>query len=164
MAQNCIGAHIARRGVHVPAAYQADVFAQARVIDYASRAPISLAEGDILGNVRAWLDTEAPGSHHQGYPVVDAEGRVLGVLTRKDLHRHDADATKPVGALLRRSAVCVGAGDRMDEARRRMAALDIGRLPVLAEDGSGRLVGMITRSDLLGAYRDRLRERFEPEG
>ncbi len=164
MRQTIMTEKIARRGVHVPAAYQADVFAQARVIDYASRAPISLAEGDILGNVRAWLDTEAPGSHHQGYPVVDAEGRVLGVLTRKDLHRHDADATKPVGALLRRSAVCVGAGDRMDEARRRMAALDIGRLPVLAEDGSGRLVGMITRSDLLGAYRDRLRERFEPEG
>lgn len=52
----------------------------------------------------------------------------------------------------------------MDEARRRMATFDIGRLPVLAEDGTGRLVGMITRSDLLRAYRDRLRERFEPEG
>jgi CBS-domain-containing membrane protein len=35
----------------------------------------------------------------------------------------------------------------------------VGRLPVVAEDGSGRLVGILTRSDLLTAHERRLDER-----
>ncbi len=43
------------------------------------------------------------------------------------------------------------AADLMVQAR-------VGRLPVLAEDGSGRIVGIITRSDLLAAHERRLDE------
>ncbi len=113
--------------------------------------------------MRAWLDSEAPGSGHQGYPVVDDAGRVLGVLTRKDLLARGADPSAALVALLRRPAACVRADAPLDDALRTMAALDIGRLPVLAADGSAALVGMITRSDLLGAWRARLRERYEAE-
>jgi hypothetical protein len=33
---------------------------------------------------------------------------------------------------------------------------DIGRLPVVTRNAPGRVVGMITRSDVLGAHRKRL--------
>jgi CBS-domain-containing membrane protein len=39
---------------------------------------------------------------------------------------------------------------------------DIGRLPVM-ERGTNRLIGMITRSDLLSAHRKRLREMRETQ-
>ncbi len=39
-----------------------------------------------------------------------------------------------------------------------MSAWDIGRLPVI--DESGKLVGILTRSDLLKAYRHRLLEQY----
>ncbi|WP_231480404.1 CBS domain-containing protein [Thiomonas sp. FB-Cd] len=43
----------------------------------------------------------------------------------------------------------------------KLAAHDIGRLPVTAEDGSGRLVGMLTRSDLLAAWREHLLDQHQ---
>ena len=163
MRQTIMTEKIARRGVRVPAAYQADPFAQARVADFASSRPVVLSADAPLERVRAWLDTDAPGSAHQGYPVVDAEGRVLGVLTRKDLFARAAEPAAALRALLHRPATCIAEDASLDDARRTMAALDIGRLPVLAADGSGALVGMLTRSDLLKAWRERLRERYEAE-
>ncbi len=163
MRQTIMTEKIARRGVRVPSAYQADPFAQARVADFASSRPVALAADDRVARVRAWLDTDAPGSRHQGYPVVDDAGRVLGVLTRKDLYANGADGGAALRELLRRPATCVSADASLDDARHMMAALDIGRLPVLAADGSGALVGMLTRSDLLSAWRERLRERYEAE-
>jgi len=44
-----------------------------------------------------------------------------------------------------------------------MVSHDIGRLPVLERE-TRRVIGMITRSDLLAAHRKRLREAREAEG
>ena len=39
-----------------------------------------------------------------------------------------------------------------------MVRAKVGRLPVVAEDGSGRVVGILTRSDVLEAHERRLDE------
>ncbi len=163
MRQTIMTEKIARRGVRVPDAYRADPLAQARVADYASARPVALGAGDTVEHIRGWLDSDPAASTHQGYPVLGDDGHLLGVLTRKDLFRRDADPRQPLRALLHRPPLYVLADDWLEEARRKMASGDVGRLPVLAADGSGRLVGMLTRSDLLRAYRDRLRERYETE-
>ena len=144
---------IARRGVRVPSAYQADPFAQEQVAGHASMQPVSLRAGQTLREVRDWLDSE-PAARHQGYAVVDREGRVLGVLTRKDLARRDLAPDSRLDALLRRAPVVIRAGDTLHEALNRMVLHDIGRLPVVDDDGAT-LRGMLTRSDVLGAWRKR---------
>ena len=85
MRQTIMTEKIARRGVRVPNDHHADWFAQARVRDYASRTPITLAASQPVGDIRKWVDSDAPGSKHQGYPVVDHRNNVIGVLTRKDI-------------------------------------------------------------------------------
>ena len=144
---------IARRGVRVPSAYQADPFAQEQVAGHASMQPVSLRAQQTLSEVRDWLDSE-PAARHQGYAVVDGEGRVLGVLTRKDLARRDLAPDSRLDALLRRAPVVIRAGDTLHEALNRMVLHDIGRLPVVDDDGAT-LRGMLTRSDVLGAWRKR---------
>ncbi|WP_286737898.1 CBS domain-containing protein [Thiomonas sp. SCN 64-16] len=47
------------------------------------------------------------------------------------------------------------------EAILKLSAHDIGRLPVIASDGSGRVVGMLTRSDILALWRERLLDQFQ---
>jgi len=51
----------------------------------------------------------------------------------------------------------------MRDAEDHMVSYDIGRLPVLERE-TRRVIGMITRSDLLAAHRKRLREAREAEG
>ena len=145
---------IARRGVRVPNAYQADPFLQGRVAAHATMQAVGLQAQRLVGDTLAWLDSE-PEACHQGYPVVDARGSVLGVLTRKDLQRAVAQGgAGTLQALLHRAPVVVRADDTLHDALNLMVLHDIGRLPVVDDDGAT-LRGMLTRSDVLGAWRRR---------
>ena len=152
---------ISRRGVRVPEAYHADPLTQARVGDYASRSPTTLLETQTVGEVRAWLDTDAPGSRHLGYAVLGTDGALLGVLTRKNLYGAEVDAAQTLASLLRQPAVSVREDATLADAMHQLTAHDIGRLPVTAADGSDRLVGMLTRSDILAVWRERLLDQHQ---
>jgi len=58
--------------------------------------------------------------------------------------------------LVRRAPVCVSEEDSLRDASDRMVRERIGRLPVLSSGAAPRLVGILTRSDLLEAHADRL--------
>jgi CBS domain-containing protein len=80
-------------------------------------------------------------------PVVDRSQHVLGIIVEADL----LSGTGPAGGTARDAmttpAVTVTVGTTLDEARALLLARDIGRLPVV--DGDGRLVGILSRRDLL---------------
>jgi Zn-dependent protease/CBS domain-containing protein len=82
-------------------------------------------------------------SQHE-FPVVEDDGRILGVLTRDDLiaalKRHGAHA--PVVDFMRRELPVVAAHDPFDDAFREMQACGCPALPVV--DRQGRFVGLIT--------------------
>ncbi|MTV27675.1 CBS domain-containing protein [Nitriliruptoraceae bacterium ZYF776] len=82
-----------------------------------------------------------------GYAVVDDAGRLVGVLTRGDLARDGGDAA----ALCTRRALTVAPDDAVFLAVRRMASLDVGRVPVV-DPGSQQVVGMLRRQDVVRAY------------
>lgn len=90
----------------------------------------------------------------QGFPVV-AHGRLFGVVTLTDLSRPDRrglDDALTVADICTRPPVTVTPQDPMFRALRRMANLDVGRLPVVAADDHSKLVGMIRRKDVVTAY------------
>ena len=66
-----------------------------------------------------------------------------------------------VGSLLRRRPSIVYDDCTLRDAADHMVNHDIGRLPVVKRERPGEVVGMITRSDLLGAHRKRLTESTE---
>ncbi len=83
-------------------------------------------------------------------PVLD-DGRVVGILSDRDLRR--AMTGRPdettVADVLTADPVTVGPEDRVEKAARLLVEHDVGCVPVV--DG-GRLVGIVTASDLLRAY------------
>ena len=149
---------IARRGVRVPAEYAADFLAQVLVRDQASRDVVVFRGDDAVEVVRRWLDSGTPGSEHQGFPVVDGTGNLLGVVTRRDLYSPRVAPTLRVREVLKRPPVVVYEDNSLREAADVMVREEIGRLPVVQRAAPRRVVGMITRSDLLSAHRRRLDE------
>jgi H+/Cl- antiporter ClcA len=151
---------IARRGIKVPADYEADFLDQARVKDVSSKSLITLKSMQTIESVRSWISSRSPDSIHQGYPVIDEGGHLLGVLTRRLI----LDPSTPPGAklaeMIHRPPVVVYDDNTLRDAADHMVNHEIGRLPVI-ERRTGRLIGMVTRSDLLGAHRKRLREHRE---
>ncbi|AIF48329.1 chloride channel protein [Dyella japonica] len=151
---------IARRGVRVPAEYAADWLERIAVGDACSRQVVSLRAMETVGEVQAWLATDTAPAKHQGFPVVDGDGHLLGVLTRRDLLRASTPADATVQSLLSRAPIVVREDHTLREAADHMVEADVGRLVVVAPDGR-RMVGIITRGDLLKAHARRLREAHE---
>ncbi|MER6304541.1 CBS domain-containing protein [Streptomyces sp. NPDC001739] len=89
-----------------------------------------------------------------GLPVVDAEDRVIGVISGTDLARgrgSEAGAGRlTAGAVMSAPARTVRADDSVVRAARLMCASGVERLPVVDEEA--RLVGMVTRRDVLQIF------------
>jgi CIC family chloride channel protein len=148
---------LARRGTPVITEYSADFLARILVRDHASQPVVTLAADLTVAAAREWLaDPAAPA--HQGFPVVDPHGRLLGVLTRRDLLDPNAAGEATMSGLVHRVPVVVSGHHSLREAADMMVQARVGRLPVVAEDGSGAVVGILSRSDLLAAHEQRLDE------
>ena len=81
-----------------------------------------------------------------GVPIVDQEGRLVGILTNRDLRFRD-DADVPVSALMTSSdLVTAPLGTTLDEAQAILGRHRIEKLPVV--DADGRLRGLITVKDI----------------
>jgi H+/Cl- antiporter ClcA/CBS-domain-containing membrane protein len=147
---------LARRGANVRVEYTSDYLAQRLVRDVELGDVVTLRASDRLRDVREWLASAAPGSSHQGFPVVDARDQLVGVLTRRDLVGSTVDLSTPLSALVRRAPVVVFTDNSLRDAADQMVRAAVGRLPVVERAAPRTVVGMLSRSDLLGAHAGRL--------
>lgn len=86
-------------------------------------------------------------------PVVDHDGRVLGIVSEADLlrpHRHEPGVRLVAVDLMTTPAVTVAPDVTVAEAARLMERNAVKRLPVVGDGGI--LVGIVSRSDLLRAF------------
>ncbi|MDE2156563.1 MAG: chloride channel protein [Xanthomonadaceae bacterium] len=149
---------IVRRGVRVPSEYSADYLDQVLVRDACSRDVVSLRANQRIAEVRLWLEANVMEAKHQGFPVLDESGRLAGVVTRRDLLDGKDAGAASVGSLIRRPPLVVEENHSLREAADHMVESGIGRLVVVSADDCGRMIGIITRGDLLAAHAQRLRE------
>lgn len=149
---------IARRGVRVPSEYAADYLDQVTVGAACARQVYSLRTDQTLAEVRRWLGEGTPEAQHQGFPVVDGAGQVQGVLTRRSLLDPQWHYTLTAGELITRPPVMVKENHSLREAADHMVGEQVGRLIVISENAPHKLVGIITRGDILAAHARRLRE------
>jgi H+/Cl- antiporter ClcA len=165
MRESIMTEKLARRGLRVPNEYHPDALAHLLVRDVQTQKVVVLQEGQTLADVRRWIASGVPGSSHTGFPIIAAEGHVIGVLTRRDLLENSTPENNPtLRELIRRPPVIVYEDCTLRDAVDHMVNHDVGRLPVIRRDEPGKVVGIITRSTVLAAHRHRLREleREEP--
>jgi CBS domain-containing protein len=148
---------IERRGIRTPGEYVADTLAHTFVRQVASRTVVTLQATDRLAQTRAWLESGAKGTTHQGFPILDARQTLVGVLTRRDLLDPSKKAEQTLGQLIQRLPKFVYDDCTVRQAADHMVNHGIGRLPVV-QRGTPTVIGMITRSDVLSAFQHRIRD------
>jgi CBS domain-containing protein len=147
---------LARRGVRVIADYAADFLDSVPVSAHATRTVVTLGADQLVGEVRRILASGEPGTQHQGFPIVDTEGFVLGVLTRRDLLDRAHEEGITLASLIRRDPIVVHPDHSLRDAADHMVRASVGRVLVVPRDAPRRVVGILTRSDLLRAHERRL--------
>ena len=88
---------------------------------------------------------------HQGYPVIDKLGNLVGIITSTDLRKKvsDVELDEPTRRFMTPDPSTVTSGTTAHEALTEMVRLDVGHLPVVDEKEPRKLVGFVTRSDLI---------------
>lgn len=147
---------IIRRGVRVPSDYNADYLDRVTVGEVCSRDIVVLEESQRVEDVRKWLGEGSAEARHQGFPVCKSGHHVVGMVTHKDMLNANPRAT--IGELVQRVPLIVQENHSAREAADYMIETEVGRLIVVADEDSTTMVGIITRSDLMGAHTQRLKE------
>jgi len=98
---------------------------------------------------------------HHGFPVVDDDGHLHGILTVGDVRDALAAGKKDaqVQEVATHDVVVALPQETLNDALRKLALKDVGRLPVVDPDDHGRLLGLITRKNILSAYNKALLHR-----
>jgi CIC family chloride channel protein len=168
MRRSILTERLARRGRHLTYEYTVDPFEVMRVSEVMTHPVHTLPARMTTEEALAFFDTESSVKRHKSYPVMDDAGKVIGMVSRSDVLRWSREGW-PKGQTL---------GDRPDDGELfvgytdelvghladRMAAADIGRVPVV-DRATGKLAGLLARRDLLRvrAHAARLeRERARP--
>jgi H+/Cl- antiporter ClcA/CBS domain-containing protein len=147
---------LARRGAPVQTEYAVDYLHQILVRDCASDEVVTLDGANTVQATRDWIESRAEGSGHQGFPVVDGDGCLVGVVTRRNITDPAVDGAITVRSLVMRPPVIIYPDNTAREAADHMVHEQVGRLPVVTREDPRRVVGILSRSDLLGAHERRL--------
>jgi CIC family chloride channel protein len=137
-----------RRGIDITRERAASVMELLTVREAMSPLPPPIAAETPIGDVVDRLATQGS----QGLPVVDADGRYVGILKPQEvedaLRAHDLE--RPAGELAE-SPAPVKSDARLEEALQLLMAQDVDGLPVV-EPGEGHVIGWLTHQDVLSTY------------
>ncbi|HEV2333120.1 MAG TPA: chloride channel protein [Gammaproteobacteria bacterium] len=166
MKRSILTEKVARRGLHVFREYSVDPLGALYVQEIMTREVVGIPADMTAAEARGqYFDLTT--QRFRAYPVTDAEGQLLAVVTRAEIQRYcEAGADRPLRECVKhgKPAVC-SPGDTCREAAAQMTLNGLDRLPVVAGDGDMHLLGMITRYDVVKAMltnyeSDRLAERL----
>jgi CBS domain-containing protein len=112
------------------------------VKDVMTRDVITFRESTPVGEIASTLASR----HITGAPVVDADNHVVGIVSEVDVI---AKRGQTAADIMSRNVISVTEDTRLEEAARILVGERIRRLPVTAH---GRMVGLISRSDVLEVF------------
>jgi CBS domain-containing protein len=150
---------LARRDSGVRQEYAADYLSHVLVRQAATRDVVSLKAEQQLGDTRNWLIdgmTHGGDAAHEAFPVVNEEGLLVGMLTRRDVLSSKSSHDVEIRTLITRTPAVVFDDNTLRDAADHMVLEDVGRLPVVTRENPRHVVGMLSRGDLVGAHAQRL--------
>ncbi|MGH8170681.1 MAG: chloride channel protein, partial [Steroidobacteraceae bacterium] len=170
MRRSILTERLARRGRHLTYEYTVDPFEVMRVSEIMTHPVHTLPARMPTEEAFTFFDSDSGTGvkRHKSYPVIDDAGHVVGMVSRSDVLRWSREGW-PKGQTLEDrpevGEVFVGYTDELaGHLADRMAAADIGRVPVV-DRATGKLAGLLARRDLLRvrAHAARLeRDRARP--
>ncbi|MGN6514775.1 MAG: chloride channel protein [Rhizomicrobium sp.] len=165
MRRSILTERIARRGHHIMREYSIDPFLQTRV-DQIMAKPVHTLAGSIPVDeaIAFFMAAEGP-RRHKSYPVVDDNGRLMGIVSRADVLRWSRegwnDTARTLGDMQNGGEVFKAYSDELvGHLADRMAVSDFGRVPIV-ERGTERVVGLVARRDLLRVRARAIKEERE---
>jgi CIC family chloride channel protein len=148
------GHKLLKKGVRLNEHPELRVLEKYHVRDIMSRSVRAVPQDYSLRQIADFI----AGGPHTGYPVVDATGRPVGLLTFGELQSAFGAAFAPERGLTARQIMrprfpTIGPDEPLEHAIRRMHEFKTDHVLVVADDAPERIVGIVTQGDVLSIYR-----------
>jgi H+/Cl- antiporter ClcA len=158
---------LARRGMQIPQDYETDVFQQVNVGEVMERYPVTLPSSLLLSELADRIArNDASVVKHQAFPIVDEAGALKGIITRGDVLRvlqQKPEGDFPILEAGNQELLVTYPDELVRDAVVKMLSNDVGRLPVVDRQAPERLVGYLSRANVLNARWRRFHEEFVRE-
>lgn len=144
---------LTRRGIRFSQGRDMDIMQGVLVREVMNPDPITVHASQPLAELyRKFQET-----NYLGFPVLNDQDRLWGIVTLQDMRRAlSQDSVKLRGLTVSDVAVpdpiTVYPDEPIWTAIQKMAPRDLARLPVISREEKNKLVGLISRSDILRAY------------
>jgi CIC family chloride channel protein len=151
---------LSRRGIHLERGRDIDVM-QGVLVGEAMTTDVDTVSADLDLQELGRIFTE---THHHGFPVLEGNGDLLGIVTLQDLARASEEGplvSRKVRDIATRSILTVFSDEPMWVALKRLSTRDVGRLPVVDRQNPRRLLGLIRRNDIVRAYQVGISRRLD---
>ena len=158
---------VARRGHHILREYTVDPFDLMRVNEVMDKTPVTIPATLTVAELSERIARGDPQvARRQGTPIVDAQGALVGLITRSDIV--SALETDPEGKLTVLEAgsqdlIVAYPDEPLQDAVARMLRSEIGRLPVVSREHPRQLLGYLGRTGLLEARSRKMQEEEHRE-
>jgi H+/Cl- antiporter ClcA len=162
MKRSILTEKVARRGYHISREYSVDPLELVSVREVMAPEVVMIPAKTPVQQVLRDYFLGGGDKSHQAYPIVDGDGKLLGVITRRNLLEDwvSISLLKPDDEgpgkdliiafdLIDRDSITVLPWESCRTAAERMAEAGVGRLPVMSPEEPKKVIGIITRSDLL---------------
>lgn len=146
-----------RRGIRLRAGRDVTVLQRIPVQEAMTAKPVVVRRDWPLARVIRVMQS----SRHNGFPVVDENGHLVGVITLADIRNTYPDEPErrlavAVEQAMTPNPVVAYPDESLAQVLERLGRYDVGRLPVVARGDPRQLLGVITRSDVIKAYNRRV--------
>ncbi|MGA9853193.1 MAG: chloride channel protein [Gammaproteobacteria bacterium] len=167
MKESIMTEKLARRGLRIHLEYEVDVLRQVAVAEVMDHKPVALQADVLLSELANRIGRHDPAvARHNSYPLLDAENKLVGIITRGDIFRALETKLDETTTLLQagsRHLEVAYPDESLHTAAEKMLRRNIGRLPVVDPKDPDKLVGYLGRAPILDARQRRLSEESEVE-
>jgi CIC family chloride channel protein len=144
---------LAKRGVRFVEGRDMDIMQGVKISEVMKGRPVTIHRDQYFSDAMALFQEK----NLLGFPVLQDGEKLWGILTLQDMHRAQSKENfssrgLKVSDFAVENPVTVFPDEPIWAAIQKMSPRDLARLPVISRDGTGRLIGLISRSDILRAY------------
>ncbi|MBU0730379.1 MAG: chloride channel protein [Proteobacteria bacterium] len=144
---------LTRKGIKLDQGRDLDVMQGVLVEEVMNHSPITIHKNQSAAELFAAFQE----TNLNGFPVMASDEDLFGMVTLNDMERrldsqHGAISDIRVEEVATANPITVFPDEPVWNAIRKMASRDLARLPVVSRDAETKLVGLISRSDIMRAY------------
>ena len=152
---SCYTAKLARRGINIDLGSEQDLMRMIKVEDAMTKDVMTITPERPLEVALQIIEDTG----HMGLPVVNDKGELGGIITWADIHiaalRHERHLT--VGDYYVTDLITITPKENLAQALDSLGYREISHLPVVDKTNQKKLIGIITKGDIIKAYN---RQRF----